>query len=417
MSRFKDLLLALAATAVTLLLLEGAARLLLGGAQARGGAGTGFAAYSEYDPLLGWRKKPGARLLFQRSEYAVQVAINSRGLRDPERGYEARPGTHRILALGDSFLEAYGVELGETATQVLEARLRGEDCAVDVINGGTTGYSTDQSYLFYQSEGVRYSPRVVLLFFYYNDILYNDLQFYTGGVRKPVFVFRAGQLAIYKLPVPKPSPTPAAPPEVGAEANPHGPRSALLEWIKERLWFGAPELYNRVGRLGLWAPNRPIGARLEMRVYERRQINEIEGAWQKTALLLDTLAREVEARGSRFALVYVPNRMEVNERAWQLSQVRYGMDEATWDRRRVRDRLAQIARLGEFPVLDLTPALEEADRGVLGGPYYVHDGHWNAEGHRVAAEQVRRFLVDRGWLGFCGSSPASAKDSPAGVGS
>jgi len=151
-----------------------------------------------------------------------------------------------------------------------------------------------------------------------------------------------------------------------------------------------------------------VGARLEMRVYQRSRIPEIEGAWQKTALLLDALASEVESNGSRLLVVYVPNRMEVNERAWQLSQVRYGMDDAGWDRGLVLRRLRQIARLGDFPVLDLTPALREADRGFLGGPYYVQDGHWNALGHRVAAEEVDRWLREEGWLGSC----ADPEDPP-----
>lgn len=409
MSRLKNLLLAVASLAITLLVLEGAARVALSLAASREVVGTDFSEYSEYDPLLGWRKRPGARLQFRRAEYSVEVAINSLGLRDPERGHEAAAGTERILALGDSFLEAYGVELEESTTQVLERGLRDDGCAVDVINGGTTGYSTDQALLFYRSEGVRYSPRLVLLYFYYNDVLYNDLQFYTGHVRKPIFVFRDGELQLYKQTVPRPDPTPEPPAREADGGETDGSGSVLLDWVKERLWFGAPGAYNALGRLGLWPPNRPVGARLEMRVYQQDRIPEIEGAWQKTALLLDALASEVEADGSRLLVVYIPNRMEVNERAWQLSQLRYGMDEQGWDRELVLRRLRQIARLGDFPVLDLTPALREADRGVLGGPYYVQDGHWNATGHRAAAEAVERWLREGGWLGFCPPPPEAAR--------
>jgi len=407
MSRLRNLLLAIATTAFTLLVMEGVARLVLAWSASRAVVGTDFSQYSEYDPQLGWRKRPGARVRFQRAEYAVDVAINHLGLRDPERGYEAPPGTHRILALGDSFLEGYTVELEDSASQVLERRLSDGGCAVEVINGGTTGYSTDQSYLFFQTEGLRYSPEVVLLFFYYNDVLYNDLQFYSGGVRKPIFVLRDGSLQVYKQSVPRPSPRPApVAVEAVEESAEEGPRSVLLEWVKERLWFGAPRIYNSLGRMGLWEPDRPIGARLELRVYERRRIPEIEGGWEKTGLVLDALSREVQEAGARFLLVYVPNRMEVNERAWQLSQARYGMDEATWDRGLVLERLQGIAAAAEFPILDLTPALREADGGLLGGPYYVQDGHWNPAGHRVAAETVRSYLEQSGWLSFC-ANPGS----------
>jgi lysophospholipase L1-like esterase len=385
---------AAAALAVTILALEGIAR-VMEGSTAEGG--TTFADYSEYDPLLGWRKRPRARLVFQRREYAVQFALNSHGLRDRERGYEAPPETARILALGDSFVEGFGVALEETVTQVLEAFLRRSGHPVEVVNGATTGYSTDQEYLFYQTEGVRYSPKVVVLFFYYNDILYNERQQYMGGLAKPVFVFRDGGLRLYRSPVPRPSPTPVPPARGAAEADAESP-SALVRWIQERLWFGAPRAYNALGRLGLWAPNRPLGARLEIRVYEKRRIPEIEGAWEKTAGLLAELAREASSHRARLLVAYVPSRMEVNDRAWQLTRERDGMDEKGWDRGLVARRLGEIGREVGIPVLDLTPALRRADRGVLGGPYYTYDGHWNALGHQIAAEEVGRFLQDQSWL-------------------
>src|SRR5919109_801557 len=67
------------------------------------------ASYMQPDPYLGWSKRPGARVTYARREYTVEVAINSKGLRDRERPYARVPGTFRILALGDSFVEAYSV--------------------------------------------------------------------------------------------------------------------------------------------------------------------------------------------------------------------------------------------------------------------------------------------------------------------
>jgi lysophospholipase L1-like esterase len=388
---------ALAALALTVLAMEAVARV----AQRRVAAdGTTLADYTEYDPLLGWRKRPGARLAFRRREYAVDFALNSRGLRDPERAYEAPPGTTRILALGDSFVEGYGVPLEQTVTQVLEALLRGRGCPVQVVNGATTGYSTDQEYLFYRTEGVRYSPEVVVLFFYYNDILYNERQLYMGGRPKPVFVFRGGRLVLYRSPVPRPSPLPVPPPGAGVALDAES-RSALVRWIQERLWFGAPRAYNALGRMGLWPPNRPRGARLEVRVYERRRIPEIEGAWEKTAGLLAELARDAASHQARFLVAYVPSQMEVNDRAWQLTRERDGMDEKGWDRGLVLIRLREMGRAAGFPVLDLTAPLRGADRGFVGGPYYTYDGHWNALGHRIAAEEVGRFLREQTWLPSC----------------
>ena len=85
-----------------------------GGTGAPGRARRGAAARSRTRPRatssttrgLGWRKKPGARVRYDRREYATEVAINANGLRDPERAYAAaarhlpRPRPRRFLRRG-----------------------------------------------------------------------------------------------------------------------------------------------------------------------------------------------------------------------------------------------------------------------------------------------------------------------------
>ena len=111
-SRVRRLLpnVALAGAVVVALLATG--ELFARWARARRGGGredNALARYSEFDPRLGWRKKPGAHATYRRREYTVDVDINGQGLRDPERPYAAAPGTFRMLALGDSFVEGYTV--------------------------------------------------------------------------------------------------------------------------------------------------------------------------------------------------------------------------------------------------------------------------------------------------------------------
>jgi hypothetical protein len=72
------------------------------------------------------------------------------------------------------------------------------------------------------------------------------------------------------------------------------------------------------------------------------------------------------------------------------------MEEKAWDRGLVARRFAEIGASAGFPMLDLTPDLRRASE-----PYFVYDGHWNATGHRVAAEAVARFLRERGWAPPC----------------
>src|SRR5688500_9052714 len=204
--------LALASSGMLLAVLEGVARVAeneRGGGKERDEA----SRYIEHDPRLGWRKKPGARARYERREYTVEGAVNSHGLRDPERPRAAAPGTYRILALGDSFVEGYSVGLDLTLTQVLERALRAPGCPVEVLNAGTAAYSTDQEYLFYLDPGVHYAPQVVLLFAYYNDVLWNTSVNYFGSPT-PLLIPSGDTLVLSNRPVPPPyrGRTPPPPP-------------------------------------------------------------------------------------------------------------------------------------------------------------------------------------------------------------
>jgi hypothetical protein len=223
-----------------------------------------------------------------------------------------------------------------------------------------------------------------------------DSQF---GSPKPLLAEKDGRLVVVNAPVAKPPDSPA-PSAAESSAEPTG--SALFAWIESSLLRGAPRTYNRLASLGLWPPIRPTTPHLQLKVYKKKDLPEIEEGWKQTALIFGALARDVEARGGHFLVAYVPSRMEVRDRDWELTQLRYGMDER-WDRERARLRLEQIGQAAGFRVLDLTPALRAADRGILGGPYYLQDGHWNALGHRVAAGEVERFLRREKWKPDCAS--------------
>jgi hypothetical protein len=401
--RGRELLLRLAlvgmSLVVGLLLLEGAARVLRL-VQRPGKEAQEKDVYHEYDPLLGWRKRAGASVTYRRREYTVEVKINSHGQRDSERACEKAPGVFRVLALGDSFLEAYTVASERMVTRVLEASLAKGGCRAEVLNAGTAGYSTDQEYLYYASEGVKLSPDVVVLFFFYNDILYTDRQDYFGQP-KPVFEARREGLVLHRYPVRlKPKEVPPA-----REAPDEGKRgtggSALLELLSDRLWYGAPRAYNALARLGLWAPMSVARPRLELLVYDRRTIPELEDAWSKVGAVLARLVRETAANGTRFVVAYIPSRMEVQDKSWELTRVLYRLGENDWDRGKVLAKLRQIGGDVGFPVLDLTPGLRAAELGAFGTTYFTYDGHWNATGHRVVAETVERFLREKGWLPAC----------------
>jgi hypothetical protein len=116
---------------------------------------------------------------FSNREFHTHVRINSKGLRDREYSYERIPSRPRCLVLGDSFVFGWGVEADESVSKLVEARLHG----VEVINAGCSGWSTRQELLFFEEEGIRYRPDVVLLFFCENDPDENPVRYAFAGGR------------------------------------------------------------------------------------------------------------------------------------------------------------------------------------------------------------------------------------------
>ncbi len=362
------------------------------GRRGRGKEQNEFAQYQVHDPVLGWRDKPNARAFFHRREYEVELRTNSQGLHDRERSYEG--SAFRVLALGDSFPEAYSVPFEQSVTQVLEKRLTAPACPIEVINGGVAGYSTDQEYLAYRQEGVRYHPQVVVLFFCYNDVL-ATISSFEYGRPKPVLDFRPMHPLVANEPVPPPPPPPAP----STRRRTAEVRSALWVWIKERLQR-RPRVYNTLAKLGLFRPIRPVHPPPELDVFLRHAPPEVDRAWGQVDRILGALANETAAHGTRFLVAYVPDRFEVSDRDLEVTRAWYGLDEASWGRAPVLRRLTGIASARGFPVLDLTDALRKVDN-PLRSPYYEYDGHWNATGHQTAAATIGDWLAAHGWLPPC----------------
>jgi len=111
---------------------------------------------------------------FPKSEVSGNILINSKGLRDHERPYEKR-NIVRILGLGDSFAFGHGVEFEESFLYILEENLQsiyGQH--IEVIKAGTPGIGPQKYLSILKSEGLKYSPDVVLVcIFIGNDI--NDI--------------------------------------------------------------------------------------------------------------------------------------------------------------------------------------------------------------------------------------------------
>jgi lysophospholipase L1-like esterase len=117
------------------------------------------------DPMTGHGHRPNseARLM------GVDVKINSKGLRDREIPYERTPSTLRILMLGDSFTEGWGVPFERTFSKRIERLYAARGVAAEVINAGVGNYNTIMEVNYFLNEGHKYRPDIVVLNYVAND--------------------------------------------------------------------------------------------------------------------------------------------------------------------------------------------------------------------------------------------------------
>ncbi len=293
-----------------------------------------------HDPVLGWHSHPGREGPFSTEFFDVQVSINSRGLRDAETTLEKPDGIRRVVVIGDSFAWGYGVEQAETFSSLLESALP----ATEVINGGVSGYSTDQALLWLRREGLRYDPDVVVYALSGNDDAMNHMRRVYWVYHKPSFrLTRGGDLTLEWVPVPQPS--------IGERVR-HGLRatSALASAI-ESAFISDQVLFMGLAH-PLPDPSDPHGL---------------------TVALVNAMRES--ARGVGASLIVLAN-----------SDYWFSQPSGSYER-----LLAELRGAGHDAIgIESQPGWNSASMQIPG------DGHWNAEGHAfvaaVLAERLRAHL-------------------------
>ncbi|HUG35611.1 MAG TPA: SGNH/GDSL hydrolase family protein [Candidatus Limnocylindrales bacterium] len=365
----------------------------------------------EPDPVLGWRRPPGRRFTLTRGKTTREIAINAEGFRDAERGRDKPAGVARVVVLGDSFTEALETDRERTFPRLLE---QGLDAGgrVEVLTFGMRGYGTAQEYLTLRHRALAYRPdAVVLAFFVGNDVYDNGLAY---SMR-----YRARPGPFFTLDGPGGALTRAdVSPEEAARALTAGQsrlRQALSR-VSAVLW---PRLHSYglvMGRLqavpivgpalqsaGLGAPVNPHDAD----VYAREERPELTHAWRVTEALLVEMARLTREQGALLLVAIIPHPVQF---PGYLEMYRSRIDRRLEvpDAERPSRRVREILSARDIAHVDLLPLF----RAHLAGPaprdlYLREDGHFTAEGHRLAAHAIRCALVAHHFLSTAASCPPS----------
>jgi hypothetical protein len=349
----------------------------------------------EPDPVLGARLIPGKHGWWTQEdrEFLVPVTINHQGLRDVEHQYTKPPGTFRILVLGDSFVEAMHVPLEATFGHVLQQSLQADQPGaparrIEVIAAGVSGYGTAGETLYFERDGKRYQPDLVLLAFYPGNDVKNNSPTLEDTLR-PVYT-TDGTLQRVVGDEPKKTPT-GWRGWIG--------RSAAYHYFRQILLVRHPDLARRLVRFGLLrgdaiksAPQHN-GVPVDYGIYAPTLQADWQEAWQHTERDLARLQQDVSTAGARLVIAVLSSRDQVYPQWWQeIVTANPAMRQTTWDLDAPQRHMEAWCTEHAVPCVALAPAFRDAAGRGSEVLHYHHDGHWTVAGHRLAASVLKDFL-------------------------
>ena len=276
------------------------------------------------------------------------VKTNSRGIRDDvEHQWTKPPGTIRILGVGDSFAFGWGVSLAETFLKKLEHNLKqmtGRE--IETINAGVPQWDLNHYYVYLKNIGIRYSPDIILLTYFFNDI--------------PQFIQE----------------TIPAEPEYSRQVQYKGGifgSSALFNFLKSQAdHLRRKNKLARVDFLSTLEARRPELIQQSTRLLLS---NSNQAQTRSSFHILKTLLEKIQAiaqkNNSHLVVMFVPDVAQTHH-----AELQY-----------INQVLASLTEAMHIPFADITPMFETASDPRI---FYLwpRDWHTNAEGHEKMADAL-----------------------------
>ncbi len=296
----------------------------------------------EYDPWIGWNNRANID--------TEAIKTNAQHMRnEKEFSKKPEPGRRRLLIVGDSFSFGYGVANVETFAYQLAGRMPDWD----VMNMAVSATGTDQHVISYERYGKSFRPDIVVLGFYLLDYNRNTIRFRFYA--KPMFQPDGDSLKLTNSPVPAP----------------------------ERLYDDY-----RSGRktIGGWDYSYALAAFMQP-IISHRVRDRSEGALGRRILagLMRRFEEQVSAEGATPVWLILPDRDIVEQGASKYEAIE-AFSEKT------------AKELG-MPVLNMDQPFRQFVKQHPDEPIWRPKeigGHLSATGHRLVAEQLYRFLTDKG---------------------
>ena len=361
-------------------------------------------------------------------EFSVDFRTNSQGLRYREIPLTKQSGNEfRVVVLGDSMTEGWGVEAEQTFTSVLEKTLSSVRRTFYFINCGLAGTGPLQYGRILASVGLKYHPDLVLVALHTNDLSDTPEDADLNVVRN-----WRGRYEVQ-------SPKSLWPPGGVIKKTIH----FFWPWSYARLQnLSLQRAKKEVSRLGFIARVTEIARRSgvpEARVrawqekipreiveacdrnefdpakammgclFPDRAVQELdvqgelaEKQWTSMRRILGQISDLCRKEGIKLAVVYTPSPFQYDETIGTLRKtlgVRVRREWLTEESSELERRIARWAEESRVPYFSLTGTFREAAGRSPGRFNFPLDEHWTPEGHKVAAQAISGWLTGQGLVG------------------
>ena len=344
----QNLILAIAATIIILVIAELFIRL----------ADPQIVNYTQFDSMLMYKHVPNFEFRYFRQEFDNNIKFNSKGLREREYAYEKENNVYRILILGDSFTEALQVDLDSSFPKVLEEKLNSRlSNKYEVINAGIGGYGTENELLFYEFEGKKYEPNLVILAVFLNDV--ND------NTASPLITFDNSKLMRHiplKASLPK---------KFVLYCSRYSHICALSQKI----------ILENLGDANIKHADE---------IYLKNSSAEFEKSLNEINLLLEQFRQMVDDDNDKFVVLLIPAREQVSKEFYEKYLIDNNLEEKDLFMNKFQEKIKSFGRAKNINVIDLLPRMKEISAN--NSLYFEIDGHWNEKGHEFAAELLYDYL-------------------------
>jgi lysophospholipase L1-like esterase len=331
---------------------------------------------------------PRAKVSFHTSEFAYTAEANSKGFRGPEPSSEHKV---RIVAIGDSFTYGWGLELEATWPRLLEKSLRGHGLTAEVLNLGCPGASADVYAEVAERATPLLKPDLVLICVLQGD----DLKQLARGGTMERLAGAQGGLAILLERISKPKAVSAA--EVTAEwqlgtqritahlAPEEQTRLEVLDWsVREKFFAGdlSPHLLTdtlkdpRYLEFTLDASNPELQAAIATMAHHFGRIRNVSERAKAKALVLSV------------PWAYVSQRAIAAKR-----KLGFLIEDNVINSDAPDDAIRNACKAARLEFHSFTKRFrDEARQRSL---FFELDGHFNADGAALYAEEVSKFLLEQ----------------------